>query len=352
MKVVLATGGSGGHIFPALKTADQLRAQGHEVFLAGALRSVEQRLKNAGMSYRILDVEGLSVRSLPRFITRMIQAVKESKEYLKDLVPDAVVGFGSYSSFPVLWAAKRLRIPTMIHEQNVMPGKANRLAAMFVDRIAVSFDETRGVFPKRKSIWTGCPCNDLIPQGSKAEILRSYGLQEGRLTLLVLGGSQGSKYINDVVFESLPALGDVQVIHMTGRSDEQLYAQTYPSLGIPFHVRAFLENVEHAYAIADLVIARAGALTVCELASFGLPSVLVPYPFAHSHQKANALVLQKAGMALVIDQKDMNPQALVAAVHVMIERAITPDVARQKLEGLFPRNPTEQLVSAIVSLKA
>lgn len=351
MKVVLATGGSGGHIFPALKTADLLRAQGHEVFLTGALKSVEQRLKNSGINYRLLDVEGFNVRSLPRFFTRMIQAVKESKEYLRHLVPDVVVGFGSYSSFPVLWAAKRQKIPTMIHEQNVIPGKANRLAAVFVDRIAVSFDETRGVFGKGKTVWTGCPCNDLTPKESKAEILRAYGLQENRLTLLVLGGSQGSKYLNDVVFEALPVLGDVQVIHMTGISDEHLYAQKYPSLGLPFHVRSFLENVERAYAAADLVIARAGAATVCELASFGLPSVLVPYPFAHSHQKANALVLQKAGVALVIDQKDMNRQALVDAVHQMTGQGITPAVARQRLEGRFLKNPTEQLVRAIVSLK-
>ncbi len=351
MKVVLATGGSGGHIFPALKTAELLRTQGHEVFLAGALGSVEQRLKNAGLSYRILDVEGFSLRSLPRFLRRMVNAISESKTFLKECHPDIVVGFGSYSSFPVLWAAQGQKIPTMIHEQNVIPGKANRVAAKFVSRIAVSFDETRGVFPRGKTVWTGCPCHDARPKESRAEILKSYGLQDGRLTILVLGGSQGSKYLNEVVFESLPALGHVQVIHMTGKTDEKIYAQKYPSLGIPYRVQAFIENIERAYAVADIVIARAGAATVCELASFGLPSVLIPYPFAHSHQKANANVLKKAGVAVVLDQKDMNRQTLINAVEQMVKQGLTPAVARQKLEGCFVQDPAQQLVRVILSIK-
>lgn len=352
MKVVLATGGSGGHIFPALKTAELLRTQGHEVFLAGALSSVEGRLKSAGLGYQILDVEGFNIRSFPRFLRRMVNAVSQSNTFLKELRPDVVVGFGSYSSFPVLWAAKSQKIQTMIHEQNVIPGKANRLAAKFVNRIAVSFDETRSVFPKDKTIWTGCPCHDVRPQESKSELLKFYGLQDGRLTILVLGGSQGSKYLNEVVFESLPALGHVQVIHMTGKIDEKIYAQKYPSLGIPYRVQSFIENIERAYAAADIVIARAGAATVCELASFGLPSILVPYPFAHSHQKANANVLKKAGVAVVLEQKDLNRQTLIDAVEEMVKQGITPVMAQLKLDGRFVKDPAQQLVKSIVSIKA
>lgn len=350
MKVVLATGGSGGHIFPALKTADLLRTHGHEVFLAGALSSVEQRLKSAGLEYYILDVEGLSLLSIPRFLRRMSHAISQSKSILQQWHPDVVVGFGSYSSFPVLWAAKGQGVATMIHEQNVLPGKANRVAAKFVDRIAVSFDETRKIFPKNKTVWTGCPCHDLRPRESREEILKSYGFQDGRLTILVLGGSQGSKYLNEVVLGSLPALGEVQVIHMTGKAEENIYAQKYPSLGIPYRVQAFIEDIERAYALADIVIARAGAATVCELASFGLPSVLIPYPYAHSHQKANADVLKKAGVAVVLDQKDMNCQALIDAVHSILRQGITPAIAREKLEGSFARDPVQQLARAILTL--
>lgn len=352
MKIVLATGGSGGHIFPALKTAEQLKKEGHEVFLIGALSSVEGRLQNAGFGYLVLNAEGFSIKSFFRFWGLMTRAIAKSREFLASWKPDVVAGFGSYSSFPVLFAASSMKIPAMLHEQNVIPGKANRLSARFVRKIAVSFDETRASFTGRDVVWTGCPCNSRYPDESKEVILKSFGLRCDRRTILVLGGSQGSHYLNEIFFEAIPFLGNIQTIHMTGKSDEAVYAQKYPSLGVPYHVCSFLNNIQQAYAVADIVIARAGAATVCELASFGLPSVLIPYPFAHSHQAANARVLEKAGVSIVIEQKQMNRQSLIDAVQSITARGFTPSIVRQKLEGSFVANPTEKLVKTIVSLKS
>lgn len=352
MKIILATGGSGGHIFPALKTAEELKKKGHEVFFAGALSSAEGRLHQAGFSYRILNVEGFSVRTIGRFIWLMTKAIAQSKKIIRSLEPDAVVGFGSYSSFPVLWVASMSKIPTMIHEQNVIPGKANRVSGRFVDQIAVSFQETRNAFPRRKILWTGCPCHDKRPQESKADILQSFGLRGDRKTILVLGGSQGSHFLNEVFFESIPYLGNIQVIHATGKTDEPVYIQKYSSLEVPYHVCAFLNNIEHAYAVADLVIGRAGAATVYELASFGLPAILIPYPFAHNHQAANAAVLQNAGVAFVIEQKNMSRQKLIDAVQRIINEKLTRSDIHKRLDGCWLSHPTEQLIKAVESMKS
>ena len=351
MKIILATGGSGGHIFPALKTAERLKKEGHEVSFVGALSSAEERLRKAGFSIVILDVQGFNIKSFPRFLWLMARAIAKSRHTIRSLNPDVVVGFGSYSSFPVLLAASVIGIPTMLHEQNVIPGKANRLSARIVDQIAVTFDETRKTFSSRKVVWTGCPCHGERPKESKEDILKSFRLQNDRKTILVLGGSQGSKYLNEVFFESIPYLGDIQVIHMTGKSDEYFYTQRYPGLGIPYHVCAFLDPIERAYAVADMVIGRAGAATVCELASFGIPSILIPYPFAHSHQAANARVLEKAGVAVVIEQKGMDRQKLIDAVRRLAAEGLTRPVVHKKLEGCFMNDPTEQLVKTIVSMK-
>lgn len=352
MKIALATGGSGGHIFPALKTAEQLKKEGHEVFFIGALSSVEERLKTAGFPYIILNAEGFSLKEFFRFWSLMTKAIAQSREFLDTWKPDMVVGFGSYSSFPVLYAASRAKIPSMLHEQNVIPGKANKLSARFVRKIAVSFDETRASFSGRNVIWTGCPCNSQPPKESKLDILQSFGFSYDRPTFLVLGGSQGSHRLNEIFFEAIPSLGNIQVIHMTGKSDEQVYLRKYSEVNIPYHVCSFLNNIQQAYAVADIVIGRAGAATVSELASFGLPSVLIPYPFAHSHQAANARVLEKAGVAVVIEQKGMTAKMLVDAVRALQSWNLTPAIVRQRLKGAVIENPTEKLVQTIVSLKS
>jgi UDP-N-acetylglucosamine--N-acetylmuramyl-(pentapeptide) pyrophosphoryl-undecaprenol N-acetylglucosamine transferase len=273
---------------------------------------------------------------------------------VRSLKPDVVVGFGSYSSFPVVFAASLLRVPAMLHEQNVTPGKANRLSAKFVRRIAVTFEETKKYFRGREIVWTGCPCNAVRPSEARQNLLSRFELRPGRLTILVLGGSQGSRYLNEVFFESIAYLQadqNIQVIHSTGMADQALYAQKYRGTDIPYHVCAFLENIQDAYGAADVVVARSGAVTVCELAAFGLPSVLVPYPFAQSHQTANAQVLEGAGAAVVIEQKDLSCQKLVDAIRYVHKEGLTPSVVRERVGHLFVSNPTEHLVRAVLSLK-
>jgi UDP-N-acetylglucosamine--N-acetylmuramyl-(pentapeptide) pyrophosphoryl-undecaprenol N-acetylglucosamine transferase len=357
MKIILATGGSGGHIFPALKTAQRLRSEGHEVLFVGALRVAEERLKEAGFPFIILDVEGLNAKSLKSvcsFALRMSGAIGRCLGIVRRFKPQVAVGFGGYSSFPLVFAAHLSLIPTLVHEQNVIPGKANRLSFRFARRVAITFEDTRKFVPVRDVVRTGCPCNSEHVSGLKSDLLKKFYLQPQRLTILVLGGSQGSRYLNEVVFEAVPylqAARDIQIIHMTGRTDYSLYAEKYLHGHIPYHVCAFLDNIQEAYSVADVVIGRAGAGTVCEIAAFGLPSVLVPYPFAGAHQTANAEVLRKAGVAVVIDQKDLSVTKLIEAVELLKKDGLSHADVRERVREFFADNPTEDLAQAIVSLK-
>ncbi len=357
MKIILATGGSGGHIFPALKTAQRLRSEGHDVLFVGALRFAEDRLKQAGFPLVILDVEGLNAKSpqaVCSFALRMGAAIFRCLGIVRRFKPQVAVGFGGYSSFPLVFAAYLSFIPTLVHEQNVIPGKANRLSFRFARRVAITFEDTRPYVPVRDVVRTGCPCNSEHSSALKSDLLKKFYLQSQRLTILVLGGSQGSRYLNEVVFEAVPYLQadrDIQIIHMTGRTDYSLYAEKYLHAHIPYHVCAFLDNIQDAYSVADVVIGRAGAGTVCEIAAFGLPSVLVPYPFAGAHQRANAEVLEKAGVAVVIDQKDLSIAKLTEAIQYLKRDGLSHADVRERVRNVFAENPTEDLADAIVSLK-
>ncbi|MEK7083789.1 MAG: UDP-N-acetylglucosamine--N-acetylmuramyl-(pentapeptide) pyrophosphoryl-undecaprenol N-acetylglucosamine transferase, partial [Patescibacteria group bacterium] len=209
-------------------------------------------------------------------------------------------------------------------------------------------------FSNRETVWTGCPCNAQRPAAPKHVLLKQFSLGSDRLTILVLGGSQGSRFLNEVFFEAVPyvqADQNIQLIHATGKADHSLYAGKYSSMNVPHYVCPFLDNIQDAYGAADIVVSRSGAATVCELASFGLPSVLVPYPFAHSHQTANARVLEGARAAVVIEQKDLSPRKLVEAIRHLQEEGLTPPEMRDRVAHLFVNNPVERLVQAIMSLK-
>ena len=357
MKIILATGGSGGHIFPALRTAERLKSEGHEVMLVGALHFAEERLRQSGFPYVILDVEGFKEKTpagILSFALIMSRAVIRSLGIVWSWRPRVVAGFGSYSSFPLILAARLLWIPTLVHEQNVIPGKANRWSFHLASRVALTFQESDRYVSRRKIAWTGCPCHRERSPELKTNLLDRFHLQPKRKTILVLGGSQGSRYLNEIFFEAIPYLQaqeDIQVIHMTGRTDYSLYAEKYTHLNIPYHVCTFIDNIQDAYSVADLVVGRAGAGTVCEIAAFELPSILVPYPFAHGHQMANAKVLEKAGVAVVIEQKDLTRERLVESVRYLNEEELTPSVVRERVDDLFVTNPTERLAEAIVSLR-
>ena len=349
MKIVVATGGTGGHIFPALQAACVLRDRGHEVIFAGALGLVEEKIKAEGFRAIPIKAGGLTRKSLTGladFSFLMLKAIRRSIEVLKQTQPDKVIGFGGYGSFPIVLSARLFNIPTMIHEQNVMPGKANRLLAKLVKKVAISFLETQNYLNPDKTVLTGCPCHHQSPSQSRENLFRKFSLKTDRPTILVLGGSQGSHKINEVFFDMIASWGKnvpVQAIHMTGTKDYSFYAIKYKDGFLPVKEFEFIDPIEEAYGIADVVIARAGAATVSELGFFALPCILVPYPLADGHQKYNADVLVKAGLAKMIEQKDLTVEGLTSTVRSLLGE-------KKEHKPLFTNNPAHELALAVESL--
>ena len=320
MKFIIATGGTGGHLFPALRVANELKRAGHDILFLGSFTRGLEQMQKSGFDFKEIGAKGFTGASFGAKIVsvaHMVRAVFRSFGSLRKFRPDAVLGFGGYGAFPVVFSAVILRYPALIHEQNVVPGRANALLAKFVEKIAVSFQKSCQYFAPNKTVLTGCPCHLPKKDADRAAILNEFRLEEGKRTILVFGGSQGSRRINEVFIETAGNLKgklDFQVIHISGGQDSQKLQDRYNQLGIPFALFEFLDKMEEAYHISDLVISRAGAVTVSEIAGFQLPAIFIPYPYAHGHQKENASVLCDANAARLIEDKDFSVSRLTETI--------------------------------------
>ncbi len=321
-KVFLATGGTGGHIYPALVTADELRRLGCEVFFVGSFGAAGDRIRGAGFECFDVAVEGFVARSFLRRVRSagaMACACAGCWGMIRRMRPSVVLGFGAYSSFPVVMSAVMGGIPSMLHEQNAVVGEANKFLAHFVQRVAVGFRETVDLFPAGKAVWTGNPSRSLEAVISREAAHQALGLDPRRRTVLVFGGSQGSRVINGTVVDAFANIPEFQVIHLTGPHDFERVKERYRLMGVPALVREYMEQMATAYAAADLVIARAGAGTVTELGLLGIPAILIPYPGANDHQKYNARVLEKFGVASIIEEKALRQNMLRDKISIAAE---------------------------------
>lgn len=312
-RVILTTGGTGGHIFPALAVAEALRAEnpGVELLFVGGTYGPEAELASkAGLEFHGLPVRGMLGRGVRGVVAagRMGVNVLRAVALLRRWKPAVVAGFGGYASFPCLAAAGMLGVPALLQEQNSIPGAANRLAARFVRRVCLSFEDAEKYFPDGKSVFTGNPVREAIRDAA----LAARGDDSRRL--LVLGGSLGAKSVNEAVVQTLPMLRDagVEIFHQTGRTDYERTCEAYRAAGADPSggetcVRPFIEDMAGAYGWADLVVCRAGATTVAELCVAGRPSILVPFPHAtHNHQVMNGRSLEKAGAGIVVEEKNLS----------------------------------------------
>lgn len=311
-KILLTTGGTGGHIFPALAVAEELRRRNPDIQLlfAGSLYGPEQRLAaRAGIPFVGLPVRGFLGRGL-RAVgagARMSLAVCKALGIVRRFRPDVVAGFGGYAAFAPMLAARLLGVPGILHEQNAVAGTSNRLLARLARKVCLSLPDTRGFAPA-KCVLTGNPVRRAVSDAGCLPRRR-----ETR-RLLVLGGSQGARALNVFLPEILPALREagVEIRHQSGFRDEESTRAAYECAGYsPECVTAFIDDMAGAYAWADLALCRGGASTVAELCAAGLPAVLVPFPHAvHDHQTRNAQVLEKAGAALLVPEKRLRERDL------------------------------------------
>lgn len=332
MKILIAGGGTAGHVFPALALAERLTSRGDEVRFAGTASGQEARLVPAA-GYRFEEVEArpLERKVSMRALTAPIAAVR-SVGQVRPLAAwaDVVVGMGGYVSVPVALAALRSRRPLVLHEQNAVPGLANRTLSRSARTVALAFREARRAFPRRtRAVVTGNPVRPeiLAVPGDRARLIeeacRELDLAPDRRTMVVFGGSQGALHLNLAVVDALGRLDGkgLQVLLLTGPAHaESVRAALPPSEDVPVRVHGFLERMELAYAVADVVVARSGATTVAELAVCGVPSILVPYPYATGrHQEANARALQRAGGASMLLDDELDGRVLAERVSWLLD---------------------------------
>ncbi|WBO85276.1 undecaprenyldiphospho-muramoylpentapeptide beta-N-acetylglucosaminyltransferase [Hymenobacter yonginensis] len=310
MKFIISGGGTGGHIFPAVAIANELRRRlpDAEILFVGANGRMEMtRVPEAGYKIVGLDISGLQRRLTPEnlmFPIKVMRAVRKAGKLIEQFRPDAVVGVGGYASAPVLLAATSRGIPSLIQEQNSYAGLVNKLLAKRVDKICVAYDGMDKFFPADRLVLTGNPVRTEIATGNRAEALAFFGLDASRPVLLVIGGSLGARTLNQATAAALPRLqaAGVQLLWQTGKVYyPQAREQAAPYTATGQHALEFVQRMDLGYAAADVVVSRAGALSVSELCLTGKPSILVPSPnVAEDHQTKNAMALVRKDAALLV----------------------------------------------------
>lgn len=319
MFIGVACGGTGGHIFPGLAVAEALRGRGHRVALWMAGKDIESEAMNE-WSGEVITVpsQGFQGRNLLAHVKAshlLWSSVRHCRKIMRDARPDALLAMGSYASIGPGLAAKKKRVPLVLHEANVIPGRAVKFLSRHADVIALSFEETSYYLTRSYTETTGMPLR--MPIQESAESFARERRDNSRFCLLVMGGSGGAHMLNDICSRSVCRMHahgvEMEVIHLTGHRDQAEVAARYESCGVPGEVFAFSHDMPDLYARADMAVCRAGASTCAELSAFLLPALLVPYPFAvKQHQMRNAEVMEQRGCANLIDQSDLSEEWLAA----------------------------------------
>ena len=312
LKIGVACGGTGGHIFPGLATANELAARGHEVTLWLAGKDIEhESVKNWRGEVITIPSEGfqfgLSLRSV-RTVFRLFRAYRLSLAKMKKSPPDVMLAMGSYASFGPVKAAKKLHIPYVLHEANLLPGRAVSVLAGKAHTLAVSFAKTSYYLKHSNIVQTGMPLRKEIQRSCKNP--RKVRIEGEPLRIMIMGGSRGAQVLNEVVPRSLSLAVEkgvkLEVIHIAGLQDIEAVQAIYDKGGVKAEVHQFVQKMEEIYLNIDLAICRSGAATCAELAVFGIPSLLIPYPYAvRNHQMSNARIMQDSGAADVVAQEDL-----------------------------------------------
>ena len=338
MRIVIAGGGTGGHLFPGVAVAEEARARwpDAEITFVGTARGIEARvLPGLGWPLELIEVSGLKtvgVLGALRGMIRLPRALLQARRLVKRLAPDVVLGVGGYASGPVVLMARLRGLPTAICEQNSIPGLTNKILGRLVRTVFLAFDESRRFFAAKKIVMSGNP----VRRGLLAKLQGATAAGDGKLHVLVCGGSQGAVAVNELASAALASLAGAHplaIVHQTGERDREATAARYAAAGVTAECTAFISDMAAAYARADLVIGRAGATTVAELAIAGKPAVLIPYPFAaDNHQERNGREMADRGAALMLRQADTTAATLADALRPLLadpaKRAAMGDAMR------------------------
>lgn len=337
---VFAGGGTGGHLFPGIAVAHQLLADTPEarIVFVGSSREIESMIvREYHFEHQVLPVEPSTTlrRNAFRFLWQNARACRQASRLLRELQPTAIIGLGGFASAPLVWAARRLKLPIVLMEQNVIPGRTTRWLSRFADRICVSFEQTRARLNKGCNvIMTGNPIRENIATLQDRTEQTPTEPGDSTLRLLVLGGSQGAESLNNAVVSAMRQLASDRkawtIVHQSGSRQAAQISDAYLALGITAVVEPFFREMANMYSQADMVVSRAGATTLAELACAGLPMILLPYPqSADDHQHANAQVFVDQGAAILIEHASRAEDTATSLAQAMTTLATDSERRRQ-----------------------
>lgn len=358
MKLLIAGGGTGGHLFPGIAVAEELLSldKRNEVLFVGTWKGIEARVLPK-LGYRLECITAAGIRgkgSLARAkgLAKFLYGYAQSRKILKEFRPDLVLGVGGYASAPALMAARGMQIPRFIHEQNAIPGFTNRMLAKVADKIFISLEESRTFFPEDKTLLTGNPL--------RRQILEQVALAEPRernddaFHLLVFGGSAGAHRINLTMGEALSSLEEVKdrlrITHQTGENDLEDVTSAYEEQGFTADVVAFIDSMADAYRWADLIVCRAGATTIAEVTACGKPCIFIPYPHAvDDHQRRNAESLLKRGAGFVIIEQELSGEVLAKTIRGLMDDPAQLRSVGEAAQGLARLDAAQVIVDEMMS---
>jgi len=355
---IIVAGGTGGHLFPGIAIGEELAKMGRKVSFVTGTRDVENYIfRNLSFKRWTIEAEGFIGRSTSdkmRALAKLIKSVKEAVKIIREERPDIVFATGGYASVPVIFAARSLFKKTGLHEQNSIPGVANRLLAKMSHRVFVSIEESKTYFPSDKVIFSGNPV-----RSSLLERLRVYEKKDKKgKCLLILGGSQGAKKINEVcvkvVTKLIKEFKDLRVIHQTGTKFFEDVLRKYEELvgeEKRIEVKGFIDDMAEAYAQADLVITRAGATTLAELFAAGLPAIFIPFPYAtHNHQEKNAEVVVKKGGGILLRERDLTEEALFREIKELLANEEKRKKMSRVMKSMFVKDSAKVIIREMEGL--
>lgn len=360
LRVIIAGGGTGGHIFPAVAIGHALErlAPGTQLLFVGAKGKMEmEKVPQEGFEIVGLDIAGFNRSNMLKNISlpyKIIKSWMQARNILKQFKPNVVVGVGGYASFPMLNAAQRAGIPTLVQEQNSYAGKSNKILGKKADAICVAYEHMERFFPKNKLTLTGNPVRDKISQSkiTRQEGQTWLGLDETRKTLLIVGGSLGAKSINEAIDANLQAIlsEGVQLVWQTGKLYYEQAKKAAEQFKDSVKVFEFIKEMDYAYAAADFVISRAGALAIAELSIVGKPVIFVPYPFAaEDHQTSNAMALVEHNAALMVRDNDAMTE-LTAKLKILLHDASMQEIMKSALKVVAIKDADNRIAKKVIAI--
>jgi UDP-N-acetylglucosamine--N-acetylmuramyl-(pentapeptide) pyrophosphoryl-undecaprenol N-acetylglucosamine transferase len=364
-RILITGGGTGGHVFPAIAIADAIRKiQPDTVFLfVGAEGKMEmERVPKAGYAIEGLNISGFqrglswsSIRRNLSFPFKLLASNRKAKEIVQRFQPDLVIGTGGYASGPVMRVAQQCGIPTLIQEQNSYAGVTNKILGRKASLVCVAYDDMNAYFPEEKILFTGNPVrSDIVElEGKHLDGAQYYGLDPNKKTIAIIGGSLGARTLNEAVMNSykwLESLEHIQILWQCGRFYETMCAESNAANLPNVHLKAFIDRMDLLYAVADVIISRAGALSISELCLVGKPAVLVPSPnVAEDHQTKNALSLNEKGAARVVRDVDAQEKMLQEALFILENDALAFSLS-ESIRQLGRPNAADAIARAALAL--